>query len=547
MNMGRLLGWLWSKLTGVLGLFLPVLRKARSDGMAGWLRAVLHVLVVLLLLAGLFALNQLPAILVLIPRRRLLAHSWLPILFLLLYALCWLSYWLWKLLVSEDDGPRFADIDDAWDEARAALRRTGLHISDLPLFLLLGQPEDDEAALFQASQLSFTVKQAPPRPDAPLHVYATREAIYLTCAGASLMGRHARFLAGKLLDPVTAVTAPPAGSEDDVLTKTMSPRISGATQPVQGAAAEIVKVLHQAELEGRPLSKAEQRELRCINRQNQPQHSPLKDAETIAYEAARLRYLCRLLVRDRWPYCAVNGVLLLIPFAGCDSDQDAVYTAESVQRDLAVTAAALHVDCPHYALVCDLETADGFGEFVQRFTPRERLRRLGQSCSLMPDLQTGGADKDAAARMLDSLAQWICQSVMPAWIYRKFQIEKADTPDRAALVRANGRLFLLADDLRERGKRLGTILARGLAGKAAAGPLLFGGCYLAGTGSDPQQEQAFVRGLMDRLTEGQSCVYWTRQTLAEEASYVRWAGIGWTVLALGVLVLLALGGYFWFA
>jgi hypothetical protein len=117
-------------------------------------------------------------------------------------------------------------------------------------------------------------------------------------------------------------------------------------------------------------------------------------------------------------------------------------------------------------------------------------------------------------------------------------MEKADTTDRAALNRTNGRLFLLADELQERSGRLATVLVRGLT--ARTGPLLFGGCYLAATGSDVEREQAFVRGLLDRLSEGQSCVYWTQQTLDEEAAYARWVRFGWTFLALVVLAVLCL-------
>jgi hypothetical protein len=545
--MRRLLGWLAGKLRGFLGLFLPVLQKARGPGqMPGWLRVVLHVLVVVLLLAGLYLLNQLPAILVLIPRRQLLARSWLPILFLLLYTLCWLSYWLWKLLVSEDEGPRFADIDEAWAAALTALRQAGLHVGDLPLFLFLGQPADEEPALFQAAQLNLLVKQAPADPEAPLHVYATREAIYLTCAGASLLGRHARWLAGKLLGKGPPQGGQPGGEQDSFLTSTIDPRTGGPPPFGPGEVAGMARLFQQAELEGRPLTKVEKRELRLLYRENQPQRSPLTDPDTIASECARLRYLCRLLVRDRRPFCAINGVLLLLPYAGCDSDQDAVWTAEAVQRDLAVAGAALGVDCPHFAVVCDLESAYGFSEFVEQFTARERLRRLGQSCPLMPDLQVTRVGKEGAVKMLDSLARWVCESVVPTWVYHKFQLEKADTPERTALVRANGRLFLLADELKQRARRLGTILTRGLVPKSTIGPLMFGGCYLAGTGSDPEREQGFVRGLLDRLTEGQSCVYWTRRTLEEEAVYTRWVGVGWAVLSLAILALLAVGGYFWY-
>jgi hypothetical protein len=73
-----------------------------------------------------------------------------------------------------------------------------------------------------------------------------------------------------------------------------------------------------------------------------------------------------------------------------------------------------------------------------------------------------------------------------------------------------------------------------LAQKAAAGPLLFGGCYLAGTGSDPEREQAFVRGLLVRLDKEQNNVYWTQATLAEEAGYAFWVNIGWTIIAIVV-------------
>jgi hypothetical protein len=540
--MARLLSWLGAKAKALLGLILPTFQKARaSGGLSRWLRAVLHVLIVLLLLAGLLWVNlRSETIQAAIPQQELLRKSWLPILFLLLYTLCWLSYWLWRLLVSEDEGLRFPDIEEAWEEAKASLRQAGLNVSDVPLFLFLGQPEDDEKALFQAAQINLLVKQAPTRDDAPLHVYANRDAIYLTCAGASLLGRHARYLAGKLRDKTMPDREESPSEDDDMVTHTISPGGSGILE-ARGPFADMAKVLHQAEHEGRPLTKVEKRELRRMYRQSQPQRSPLKDPELIAYEAARLQFLCRLLVHDRRPFCAVNGVLLLVPFAGTDSEQDATYTAEALQRDLAVTGSALQVDCPHYTLVCDLETASGFSEFLQRFAPKERLRRLGQSCPLNPDLQgtsLRAAPKHATMKLLDSLAKWICQAVVPIWVYRNFQMEKADTPDRAALNRINGRLFLLADELQERSGRLATVLVRGLT--ARNGPLLFGGCYLAATGSDVEREQAFVRGLLDRLSEGQSCVYWTQQTLEEEAAYARWVRFGWTFLAMVVLAVLCL-------
>jgi hypothetical protein len=527
--MGRLLGWLRGKLQALKPPPPPAAPlKARG---AGRLRVVLHVLVVVAVLALLFYLNQLPAVYLKIPRYRLLSRSWLPILFVLIYSLGWLSYWLWKLLVAEEDGRRFPDIDEAWQQALAALRQAGLHLGDLPLFLVLGQPEDDEKALFQASQLAWEVKQAPADATAPVHLYATSEAIFVTCAGASVLGFHCRYLAGNLADRSSPSPAQAASEEDEIITRTLSPGARGILVP-EGPFAGMSRLVQQADRERRPLSKAEKRELRCLYRQNQPRRSPLRDPELLTLQSARLRYFCRLLVRDRHPFCAVNGVLLLVPFAGTDSDQDAVSTGDVLQRDLAVAREALKVDCPHLALVCDMETAPGFTEFLQRFSPRERLQRLGQSCPLLPEVgERGQAD------MLTGLAEWVCRSVVPRWVYHKFQLEKPDTADRGELLRSNERLFLLADELQERSRRLGTVLARGVGGKASAGLVLFGGCYLAGTGTEAEREQAFVRGVLDRFLEHQSRVYWSAQALAEEAQYNRWLTVGWT--AIGALVVAA--------
>src|SRR5262249_50984517 len=152
-------------------------------------------------------------------------------------------------------------------------------------------------------------------------------------------------------------------------------------------------------------------------------------------------------------------------------------------------------------------------------------RRIGSKCPLRPDFRAANGRQPAhdapAARTVASLAEWVCNAVVPTFVYRKFALESSDKDDPAALRRTNSRMFLLSAELQGRGPRLAGILSRGLSARAK-GRLLFGGCYLAGTGSNPETEQGFVRGVLERLPEGQSCVYWTEQTLAQEASYQWW-------------------------
>ena len=208
-------------------------------------------------------------------------------------------------------------------------------------------------------------------PEAPVHLYATRDAIYVTCPGASLLGRYAASLAAS----PTAAAAPvfTGGEGESEIDKTM--------RPDQGnkAVKNIGDILVRAEREGRSLTPEERRGLRSITRRDNPHLSMLRNIEEIQLQAVRLRHLCRLIARDRHPYCAVNGMLLLVPFAGTDSDQDATDTADVIQRDLAVARSALKVHCPLFALLCDLESAPGFSELIQRFGAKERLQRVGHA------------------------------------------------------------------------------------------------------------------------------------------------------------------------
>jgi hypothetical protein len=542
----RYIGALFQSL---VGLVLPVLTKAgRARGVGSALRWILHVLVVAAILVGLYLLNvhylhwgsNIGA------RWGFVRDAWCAILFFLGYLLFWVAWWLWQLLASTEEETDFPDIDAAWKKARAALDRKGLDITNLPLFLILGQPEGDEKAFFASDPLPLEVNQVPPEEDAPLHVYAHRKAVYISCPGASLLGRHAAILTSRAATSRPVDDEPPPEDDEDPLNKTMRP--GQAAAPVR----DMTHIMDQARREGRNLAmltKAEKRELRTRYRADNPRTALLRNPEQVERLTARLQHLCRLIRRDRAPYCSLNGILLLVPFAGTDSDQDATDTGDLIRRDLASARGVLKIHCPVFAVLCDLETAPGFGEFIQRFNPKQRGQRVGQRCPLVPDLRESaspGANGGPSplAKMLDSLAAWVCNSVVPDWVFQKFQIE----PDGAQLpsvVNGNAQLFLFFDQLRDRRKRLGTILARGIAADAPE-PLLFGGCYIAGTGSDSADEQAFVGGLFPRLLEEEENVSWSDQALDEEAASLRWAGIAYTVAGILVLVGVALIGYWWF-
>jgi hypothetical protein len=445
---------IWSFFAQLFGLVLPFFAHARAPKMWG---PVARWTVRILVVAGLFVLfwfvNRWFRL-----DRLLKAPSpwlrqfWLPILFLLTVCLSWLGYWLWKLLTPEEESSDFPDIDAAWEDARAALNSAGIDLTEVPLFLILGRPAAGEHALVQASQVPLVVRQAPASGSAPLHVFANRDGIYVTCPGASLMGRQAAILAGDE-DPTAVPTggddAPP--TDDDWANVSIRLDEMIKTQGGKGGAVqEVHEILLRAQREGRPPTAQEKRRMRQLSGVSRP--SLLKDTLETARLTARLTHLCRLIVRDRRPYCPVNGLLVIVPLAAADTDEDATQTAQILQLDLAAARKAFQVHCPRIAMVADLETASGFREFFARFPEQQRQRRTGQRFPLVPSVEPA-----ALPAMVENGVQWICHTMFPTWVYKFFRVEGPGREDMAEQVQCNTQLYRLMHEMRQRNKPLAKI------------------------------------------------------------------------------------------
>ncbi len=462
---------------------------------------------------------------------------WLPMLFALVVGMGWAAWWLWSILFPESMSDGEPDIDAAWDEAVAALDDAGIGLTDVPLFLILGRTAGGDEALFSASQLAWTVENVPPEPEAPLHVYANDEAIYVTCSGASLLAYQAATWSGdaELLAAIEALDGQerPVESADDDAFKTLQPK--GKIQQ------DVQALLARAAAEGRgphELTESEREQIRSLmsseTETTGSRRSPaslLKRPAEVDRLSGRLKHLCRLVAQDRRPFCSLNGTLLLIPYAATDSDENATTTATLCRADLAAARAALQVYCPVLAMLCDLENAPGFREFVRRFPAEQRQRRLGQRFPLLPDLNP--ADTEA---MLAQGIQWICRSMFPNWVYKLFRLERPNQEEAVSVTDGNTQLYCFMSQMQLRQKRLSQLAVRGLLPDDGA-PALFGGCYMAATGKDAANDQAFVPGVFRRLLENQNYLSWTDHALDEDARQQLWTTIGY--VSLMVLVVTA--------
>src|SRR5262249_18592436 len=152
-------------------------------------------------------------------------------------------------------------------------------------------------------------------------------------------------------------------------------------------------------MEGRPNSALERRQKRRELNLTLPDLR--KDREALETNSARLEFLCSLIARDRQPFCPTNGILMLIPFGPTDNDDLARQTAEHCQRDLAAVRRMFQMRCPVFALVCDLETTQGFFEFVNQQKGDSLMQRLGQRFPLATDLS-----ETLLREQIESSVQW---------------------------------------------------------------------------------------------------------------------------------------------
>jgi hypothetical protein len=498
-----------------------------------WLLVLFNVLFVLVGVVGLGLLQYYTGLDRLLRTRWLgLDRVWLPLCFLVGYGLFWLFWWLWRLLGPDRQAGEFDDVEQAWSKAVAELNRAGIGLADVPVFLVLGRPAGGLDALFAAMRQPFQVRHAPGL-GTPLHVYANREAIFVTCEGASLLPVQAIRL------EESAVEQAPLPAQDPLdLLADIGAGLVPEGEAVEGAAPAAAQAPRPEERSAGVLLLGEPEPAAgAVPRRRRP---PLvKDDATVDLQTRRLRHVCRLLVRDRQPYCPVNGILLLVPLAATGDAVEASETAGVCRHDLETARSALQLDCPILAVLCDLDRLPGFHEVARHFPEGAAgpARVLGQHFPLVPDLPPAETQT-----LIEGGLAWVADALLPLVVGRLWRREgEAGVTDRAAAVQVNMRLYEFLQSCRQHLRLLGRVAARAVV--RDDGPPLLGGCYAAGTGPD-ERDQAFLAGVVRRLLEHQNDVAWTPAALAEDAAYRRYARAGYVVLV-GVVAAVAAILWMW--
>ena len=508
-----------------------------------------------------------------------LRHAWLPLLFLLTYCTAWCTWWLWRLIMSEDRPSEYPDIDAAWHEAVEALEKANLDLTQLPLFLVVGRPAETEAAFFSATQLPFTHPQIPRDPNAPLHVHVAAEGIFVTCPGASLLGAQTTMLAadrlwkreeplvskgslatrGQISQSTDQAKLPPIhvdeaeldpAAEDHQLEPVSAPS-GDSTSPSQSATTTITKKATSTSTniskglslveESLALLAAEDRAVPDFAEDLLPEagyeteHAPaeldiplIKDLGEIQSIQARLEHLCRLIATSREPYCPLNGVAVLIPYGAAVNDRLANQVAALAQRDLETVQQSLHMRCPLVTVICDLQEAPGCREMIQLFPEEQRHRRLGVRFPLMCNDPSANV-----TQMIDNGVRWICRDLLPPLVYRLMRGTNPSKQNLRSPSATNVKLYRFLDDIRQREQRLSRMM-RQIFTAGNGKNWIPAGCYLVANGADVDREQGFAAGVLPQLYQMQNLLAWTPEALTLDKHRSCWAWAGYA--ALGVCV-----------
>jgi len=392
--------------------------------------------------------------------------------------------------------PEFEDIQDAWKRGLAALREHNIGFESHPIFLLLGSGDlRQEKSLMAAARLPYVVEAVPPGP-APIHFYATADAIYIMLSDASWLSGLIR-LANQQADgetlPITRWkpdeaalgTIQPPPDEDQMWRRTLD-------------ASTFAKQKQMLDDQQPSPAMEENSTLKPKAMSNWSGDKPVKLTPQEAIDQTRrIRHVAQLIRSDRHPLCPINGIACLMPFSILTASEGAVREVQrAIRSDLVSLQEALTLRAPTVALFTGLENEDGFRELVRRVGPVGAARqRFGQGMDVRCH---------ATVDELEAVADHAC-GAFEDWVYTLFREDGSLTHP------GNTKLHSLLCTVRSSLKRpIGDLLMQGFGtpdGDMETTPI-FAGCYFAATGSSEDQ-QAFVRGVFDKLAELQEDLEWT--------------------------------------
>lgn len=484
-------------------------------------------------------------------------NFWLGIVIFLCYLLGKAIVYVLGLLRIEDR-PEFEDIERCWFAGMEALDRERLDFSWVPVFLVNGLTPKQEKSVFKAVDVAWKVV-APPLEDtgAVLRFFANDDQIFISCTGVGAMNRQLTkpleisapgqssiaggnmggAPTGTMMSPGSGPSGPappPPVSGGPLGTQVAGPRPGGAppaptgTIPAGPAPAPApagggggvlgtIRSMGSFVAQRTMMPGGMSRVAAASNdgNANKAQAAIIRPDE-VEFGLKRMAYVCDLLLRERHPYCPINGMLQASPLEWSGEERLTNELSPVAVHDLREVHSKLGLQFPVAFVLTGLDQVSGLPGFLRRCTELEPQFKQSRA----------GSRFSSGAEISEKNCEWVVDKGLRwfrDWVYAVFATNLRDADNR--------RLYHLLCELQQRRERLSSQLRLSFAGVSRSPTVRLAGCYFAATG-EASNYQGFLKGILQRLVDTQAEVAWHPEHIQRDASSKRWAYVLFTVAAL---------------
>jgi hypothetical protein len=453
----------------------------------------------------------------------------------------WLVFLLWSgvlaylsirrliyLMRIEPSYSLYPEIEENWNYIKQKMAELSVSPKDLPIILVLGHRPIDGVHFFDNLQLRLRNIRLRNESESNFQADLTESAIIITCQNASALGAYTRRIELARAPFVRSVFNDP---KPDNIKRTSNQLIglSGESQRVQ----ETENPNDEQSKSFKPETNAEERERSLVTQDEINQFS------------AKLKYLCELIAADRYPYCPVNGVVLVVSKEVMESDQLIANAIEMSRVDMESIRLASGLDFPYAVLASNMHRLQGFETLVGRLDINSKMRYLGIALHTRIDLSP-----DLWSKQIRKGLRWFRQRALPAMVAKELlkvppSVLGPQTSQRGPVIQSNHNAYIFLQEAGKQWKRLEYYCSRisQMQLKKKSGNPRFAGLFLTGLENTEVGPWVFIHEFLKHLLTQQDSISWTPETLSDNRKRSRLARL--IIGLVLVVIVLVLAGLIW--
>ncbi|WP_197528589.1 type VI secretion protein IcmF/TssM N-terminal domain-containing protein [Aeoliella mucimassa] len=466
-----------------------------------------------------------------------LRQMWLPLMFVVAYAIAWFSWWTWLAWRQPSPLSPYPEIQQAWQAGLTGLESAGIKLSDRQVVFMVGSTPSTDNDILASLEVDAVYGPRPLAATAPVRILADEKAVYISAPGVSALSaqaerwcelRHAKLHA--VAKPTNTNSKQKQGTLEQGMPITLrAPALvtAGVATPAESGDVTLQSVSASEHAASLPQDETlEDLSIRSMSKavSDPEEENSVCDSAIAASECESMRtkfaYLVSLIGEARSGQVPFDGVAIFLPGESLDSPSRADLTLRLACGDLNTLSESSGATAPIVCAFTDVDDVEGCGELLNQLPKNRQQLLLG--CDIAMDDATSGDSKGVAEQMGQ-----ISSLLTPAICLRLFKSAKSQ-------VNTNRQLFAFQHAIARKRENLSKIVAS-LASRTKQ-PWPVAGGYLVATGHFHPEVRGFGGCVMQRLLDLPGRAQWTSDAVSLNRSNLCWAKCLWGVaIALGVV------------